>query len=169
MYSNPKKKYNPYEEKEPTNILPIKSKPVPSLPDLVEELELSGGNLDTFLVQYRGLEHRLEKEQLLFSIYQDLELEENKEHKKRWQAAIDRSAQIRFDLLQCKAFRSLENFSSQTEKSSSPEVSFCKLVLDNRLQERVASFKQPKQTQFQPTDEPDEIDKDILMLTGTGQ
>jgi hypothetical protein len=72
--------------------------------------------------------------------------------------------------LTCKAFEKLENFTAQTEKSSAPEISFCNLILKDKIESRVAPVKNqfkttyPGMAETRP-DEPDEMDKDILMLT----
>jgi hypothetical protein len=155
-----------FQKKDFSPPIPIKSKPAPSLPDLVEQLELSGGNLDTFLDDYRGLEEPLEREAFLFSLYKELYKQENKEYLTRWNEAIHLSGHIRLQLLQCRAFRTLEKFNSQTEKSSSPEISYANVILKDILETKLELAKQRLQTRKEEklATEPDELDKDIEML-----
>ena len=150
----------------------ISRETLPDLPKLLEELELYGGNLESFLVESRGAQQRIDKEAILFQIYTELAKEENKEFKKRWEIAIERSAKLRLKLLQCKALEILERFHNPVDKSPSPEIAYCNLVLGDILQARNELAKQRVLPQILPqkeVDELDEIQQDIEMLTSSDE
>lgn len=152
----------------------MQSKPlsiVPPAPDknlleVVKLLETYGGNLKRFLVAYKGSETG-QYESILFQIYEQLNLEENRELLKRWIRALQRSKHIRLELLQCRALQTLEQFDSQTPKSSSPEIAFAKVILDDVLQARNQLALKPftAQKNSPSLDLTDELDEDIKMLS----
>src|ERR1700676_2273214 len=114
------------------------------LEQLVTQLEEVGGDLDRFMEHSNtpGI-----KEQLFFRIEQRLSKPENAELKERWHNALKLSAKIRMDLLRCKAFNLLENYTNASPTSSASDIAFAKTVLVGILVEDSEMVK----SKYRPT------------------